>query len=87
MSSYYLSHQFKLITGSTLTEYIQMTRVRNAQQLLIYTRLKISEIAGQCGFNSFSQFNRIFNKLSGVSPSEFRKNQVTSNTASTTLSY
>ncbi|MDH6429410.1 AraC family transcriptional regulator [Paenibacillus sp. FSL R7-0048] len=87
ISSYYLSHQFKLITGSTLTEYIQMTRVRNAQQLLIYTRLKISEIAGQCGFNSFSQFNRIFNKLSGMSPSEFRKNQVISNTASTTFSY
>lgn len=75
ISPYYLSHQFKSITGFTLTEYIQMTRVRNAQQLLIYTQLKISIIAEQCGFNSFSQFNRVFNKLSSMSPSEFRKRQ------------
>ncbi|ASA24831.1 helix-turn-helix transcriptional regulator [Paenibacillus donghaensis] len=87
ISPYYLSHQFKSITGFTLTEYIQMTRVRNAQQLLIYTRHKISVIAEQCGFNSFSQFNRVFNKLSGMSPSEFRKQQLSSNTASTGLSY
>lgn len=87
ISPYYLSHQFKSITGFTLSEYIQMTRVRNAQQLLIYNKLKISEIAGKCGFNSFSQFNRIFNKHSGISPSEFRKKQTSSNTASTTLSY
>ncbi|GGG02212.1 AraC family transcriptional regulator [Paenibacillus albidus] len=87
ISPYYLSHQFKSITGFTLTEYIQMTRVRNAQQMLLYTRDKISVIAEQCGFNSFSQFNRVFNKLSGMSPSEFRKQQAASNTASTLLSY
>jgi AraC-like DNA-binding protein len=87
ISPYYLSHQFKAVTGSTLTEYIQMTRVRKAQQLLLHTRHKISAIAGQCGFNSFSQFNRIFNKLSGMSPSAFRKQQNLSGTASATLSY
>lgn len=87
VSPYYLSHQFKSITGTTLTEYIQMTRIRNAQQLLIHTRMKISVIAGQCGFNSFSQFNRVFHKLSGMSPSGFRKQQAASNTAATLLSY
>ncbi|KUP24970.1 AraC family transcriptional regulator [Paenibacillus sp. DMB5] len=74
-SPYYLSHQFKRVTGSTLTEYIQTTRVRKAQHLLIHSRLKISGIAEQCGFTSFSQFNRIFNKLAGMSPSAFRKQQ------------
>ena len=83
ISPYYLSHQFKSITGFTLTEYIQMTRIRHAQQLLTYSRQKISVIAEQCGFNSFSQFNRVFNKLSSMSPSEFRKQQASSNTAST----
>ncbi|UQZ34378.1 AraC family transcriptional regulator [Paenibacillus sp. PK3_47] len=86
ISSYYLSHQFKAITGFTLTDYIQMTRVRNAQQMLIYSKLKITVIAGQCGFNSFSQFNRVFNKLSGMSPSQFRKGQSAS-PASALLSY
>ncbi|WP_019914268.1 helix-turn-helix transcriptional regulator [Paenibacillus sp. HW567] len=87
ISPYYLSHQFKAVTGFTLTEYIQMIRIRNAQQLLIYSRLKVSVIAGQCGFNSFSQFNRVFNKLSGMSPSEFRKQMASSGSASTLLSY
>ncbi|WP_379145846.1 AraC family transcriptional regulator [Paenibacillus sp. sgz500992] len=87
ISPYYLSHQFKSVTGFTLTEYIQMTRVRNAQQLLIITRQKISDIAEQCGFNSFSQFNRVFNKLSGMSPSAFRKHQASSSPSSTLLSY
>lgn len=86
ISSYYLSHQFKAITGLTLTDYIQMTRVRNAQQMLIYSKLKITVIAEQCGFNSFSQFNRVFNRLSGMSPSQFRKGQSAS-PASTLLSY
>ncbi|MBP2113279.1 helix-turn-helix transcriptional regulator [Paenibacillus silagei] len=87
ISPYYLSHQFRTVTGFTLTEYIQMTRVRKAQQLLLHTRHKISDIAGQCGFNSFSQFNRIFNKQSGMSPSAFRKAQGLSGRASSTLSY
>jgi AraC-like DNA-binding protein len=54
--------------------------------MLVYSRLKITAIAEQCGFNSFSQFNRVFNKLSGMSPSEFRKGKI-SNPASTLLSY
>ncbi|MEK5234313.1 helix-turn-helix domain-containing protein [Paenibacillus sp. FSL L8-0470] len=55
--------------------------------MLIITRQKISDIAGQCGFNSFSQFNRVFNKLSGMSPSAFRKHQASSSPSSTLLSY
>lgn len=73
ISSYYLSHQFKHITGFTLTDYIQMARIRNAQSLLLSTNSGISEIAFQCGFTSFSQFNRVFNKYLHMSPSVFRK--------------
>ncbi len=74
ISSFYLSHQFKKVTGFTLTDYIQMTRVRNAQTLLLSTAAPITEIAFQCGFTSFSQFNRAFNKFLHISPSGFRKN-------------
>ena len=72
VSSYYLSHKFKTITGFTLINYIQMTRIRNAQQLLLSTNMKITEIAEKCGFSSFSQFNRVFRKYTEVSPSTFR---------------
>lgn len=73
ISSCYLSHQFKDITGFTLTDYIQMTRVRNIQSLLINTRVPITEAALSCGFASFSQFNRVFQKHIGMSPSQYRK--------------
>lgn len=73
VSSYYLSHQFKRVTGFTLTDYISMTRVRNAQTLLLSTDIPITEIALQSGFKSFSQFNRAFNKFLQMSPSRFRR--------------
>ena len=73
ISSCYLSHQFKDVTGFTLTDYIQMTRVRNIQSLLINTRIPITEAALSCGFASFSQFNRVFQKHIGMSPSQYRK--------------
>ena len=72
ISTYYLSHQFKEITGFTITNYIQMTRIRNAQQMLLSGGKKITDISAACGFNSFSQFNRVFNKVCGVSPSKFK---------------
>lgn len=73
VSNYYLSHQFKKVTGFTLTEYIQLTRIRNAQSLLISTNKPITDIAFLSGFSSFSQFNRVFNNFVDTSPSKFRK--------------
>lgn len=75
MSPYYLSHQFKAITGYTLTHYIHLVRIRNCQYLLINSQKKITEIASECGFASFSQFNRIFRRLCGESPSDYRNRQ------------
>jgi transcriptional regulator GlxA family with amidase domain len=50
-----------------------MTRIKNVQYLLLNTKKKISELAEECGFTSFSQFNRIFQKYCSQSPSEYRK--------------
>lgn len=57
VSSFYLSHQFKRVTGLNFVNYLQQIRVKNAQQLLLYSPLKIKDICEQCGFSSFSQFN------------------------------
>ena len=73
ISSCYLSHQFKDVTGFTLTDYIQMTKVRAVQAMLINTQTPITEAALSCGFNSFSQFNRVFQKHIGMSPSQYRR--------------
>lgn len=73
ISSSYLSHKFKQVTGFSVTDYIQMTRIRNVQALLINTQRPITELAEPCGFNCFSQFNRVFRKHIGMSPSMYRK--------------
>ena len=72
MSTCYLSHLFKTVTGFTLTDYVQMTRIRNAEQMLLFTDYKIMEIAERCGFKSLSQFNRVFNKVCNTSPRLFK---------------
>ncbi len=73
ISNSYLSHQFRKVTGFSVTDYIQMTRVRNVQALLINTQIPITEVSAPCGFNSFSQFNRVFRKHIGMAPSAYRK--------------
>lgn len=73
ISTYYLSHQFKQVTGFTLVEYIQRTRINNAQQSLMFSNKKITQIADECGFSCFSQFNRVFKKFNGMSPSDYKK--------------
>lgn len=73
LSPYYLSHQFKKVTNFTVSNYIQMTRIKHAQHLLVTTNDKITDIAVTCGFTSFSQFNRVFQKINHISPRDYRK--------------
>ena len=73
ISASYLSHKFKHVTGFTVTDYLQMTRIRNVQALLVGTQIPITEVCAPCGFNSFSQFNRVFRKHIGMAPSVYRK--------------
>ncbi len=73
ISSCYLSRKFKEIIGFTLVQYIQMTRVRRAQEALITTNTSIQRISEECGFSSFSQFNRVFSHFCSMPPLRFRK--------------
>lgn len=73
ISRYYLAHQFKQVTGFTFTNYIQLIRVRRAQEMLITTDLRVIDIFDRCGFGSLSQFNRVFLENCGTSPLNYRK--------------
>lgn len=72
MNPNYLSENFKRITGIKFVDYVAHARFRNACELLRDPRLRVSEIAFDVGFQSLSQFNRVFKRFSGESPTEFR---------------
>jgi AraC-like DNA-binding protein len=72
ISRNHLSEKFKQITGINFVDYIARTRFEKASRLLHDVDLRISEIAFAVGFQSLSQFNRVFKKLSGKSPSAYR---------------
>ena len=68
----YLSEKFKHVTGMNFVEYVACTRFKKACGLLHHGDRRISEIAFAAGFQSLSQFNRVFKKLCGKSPTQFR---------------
>lgn len=74
MSDSALSHFFKKRTNRNLIDYINDIRIGYASKMLYETTHTISEIALLCGFNNISNFNRIFRKSKGQTPSCFREN-------------
>lgn len=74
MSPSAFSRFFKLRTGRNLSDYIIDLRLGYACRKLVDSTDSISEISYACGFNNLSNFNRIFKKKKGCSPSEFRDN-------------
>ncbi|MBN1864486.1 MAG: AraC family transcriptional regulator [Victivallales bacterium] len=68
----YLSQIFKKETGTTINRFICERRIEQAKNLVEFSGYNISEIADRCGFSSHSYFTRSFQKLVGMSPSEYR---------------
>ena len=60
--------------GSTFIDSLNEIRLGHASRLLIDTTHNIAEVAYKCGFNNISNFNRIFKKKKGCTPTEFREN-------------
>jgi transcriptional regulator GlxA family with amidase domain len=76
ISGNHLSEKFKQVTGVNFVNYVARTRFENARNLLRDSNLRVSEIAFAVGFQSLSQFNRVFKKLAGKSPTEFRRERL-----------
>ena len=75
-STFHFCKMFKRAAGMTFTEYLALIRVGKAKKLLANPQMRISEVAFEAGFSSITHFNRTFRKLTGQSPTHFRKQVV-----------
>ena len=72
-STFYFCKMFKKATGLNFTDYVSRVRIEKAKNLLLNPNLRISEIAYEVGFQSLTHFNRVFKKVVGQSPTEYRE--------------
>jgi AraC-like DNA-binding protein/ligand-binding sensor protein len=72
MSTFYFCKMFKKITGVNFTDYLSRVRIEKSKNLLLNPNLRVSEIAFEVGFQSLTHFNRVFKKILGQSPTEYR---------------
>lgn len=68
------SRFFRQRTGCTLSDYLIDQRIGHAARLLVDSEQTVAEICYDCGFNTLSNFNRLFRRRKGCSPTEFREN-------------
>ncbi len=71
-SAFYFCKMFKQATGLTFTDYLARLRVEKVKNLLLNPHKRISEAAFETGFQSLSQFNRVFRKITGEAPTVWR---------------
>lgn len=73
MSAFYFCKTFKKATGMTFIDYLARVRVEKVKNLLLNPHKRVSEAAYEAGFQSLSQFNRVFHRIAGESPSVHRE--------------
>ncbi len=71
-SAFYFCKMFKQATGLTFTDYLARIRIEKVKNLLLNPHKRISEAAYEAGFQSLSQFNRVFRKIAGEAPTVWR---------------
>ncbi len=63
----------KKITGKTVFQYLMQYRIEKSQELLRYSDMTIAEIAAHTGFSTQSYFSLCFQKKTGFTPNQYRK--------------
>ena len=75
-AKYYLSALFKKETGCSVGDYIKITRIERAKVLLKNTDLNVEDIWAEIGFSSRSVFGKAFRSVVGMTPREFRDQNI-----------
>ncbi|MCH8524735.1 MAG: helix-turn-helix domain-containing protein [Balneolales bacterium] len=77
MSASHFCRVFKKATDMNFSEYVARVRIEKAKNMLLESNYTMTHIAFDTGFNSVTDFNRTFKKLTGVTPTGFRKRSTT----------
>lgn len=73
INKYYLTRIFKEQFGVSINNYLLQVRITRAKQLLRFSEYSIEKIGQQCGMNDANYFSRMFKKMEGIAPGEYRK--------------
>ncbi|EHB50148.1 helix-turn-helix domain-containing protein [Paenibacillus lactis] len=73
MSPTYLSGYIKEKTGSNFSDHLHAIRIRKAKELLVTTNMPVQEVGEQIGYRNVTSFIRMFKKLTGQPPGDYRK--------------
>ena len=73
LCKFYLSKIFKEQFGTSVNSYLLQVRVTHAKRLLRFSDLSIEQIGYSCGVEYDNYFSRMFKKIEGLSPGEYRK--------------
>ena len=74
----YLLRTFKAHTGQTLLSYHNVMRCEKAKKLLLGSECTVSEAGEEAGFSSSAHFSHVFKKVTGMTPTQYRKSEVQS---------
>ena len=72
VESSYFSRIFRQETGDNLMLYITKKKIDKSKEYMIDSKVNLTEIAFMVGYDDYTYFNRVFRKIAGVSPSEYR---------------
>lgn len=73
INKYYLTRIFREKYGISITSYLLQLRITHAKRLLRFTDLSIDKISHECGMSDANYFSRVFKKIEGTTPGQFRK--------------
>ena len=73
INKFYLTRVFREQFGLSVGGYLSQVRITHAKQLLRFTDLPVEKIAHECGMNDANYFSRMFKKIEGVTPGEYRR--------------